>query len=523
MLPATAPAERVTPTGTGVPPPGPRAPRAAAAGAVLLLVALLLLMVVRLPWSGDLGMHAAVLERLRADLAHPGNPLVDEDTPSPYDSPWTVLLALVASATGWGTFSVLRLAALVDLVLLFSGVAAFVRTFTRERTAVPLALLCLVFLYGVRLFAWSGFPGLTSLCLSLAYPSTLALGLAFHLWALLRRAVAGARGTPAFLGLGLLLAWVLLTHQFTGAVAVLGAVAMLLGARPWPARAVWLRAGAGAALALALLACWPYYSFYALLGAGGLDAIHRPLYAHLAVRFCLVALGAAALAARLRRDRRDPLALFFGLGLVVFAAGGVTGHQAWGRILPAVLVPAQIALALETARRTVLLPLTAAALLVGAWTQAGALTYVLRPAAVPPVLRQASTIGLWPSIGWAAREVPKGETVLTDDYYALRMLPAYGPYTVAPAYPDVFLRDEKRRWAATHRYFAAATSRAERLGILKEYGVRWVLQKDGGPGLPQDDPVLRRAAGGPRGLVLSEVDPGGFGPVGGAAARAGAR
>ncbi|UQI49176.1 hypothetical protein M1P56_03090 [Streptomyces sp. HU2014] len=462
-------------------------------------------MVVRLPWSGDLGMHAAVLERLRADLFHPGNPLVDEDTPSPYHSPWMVLLALLASATGLGTFSVLRLAALVDLVLLVSGVAVFVRTFTRERAAVPLALLCLLCLYGVRLFAWSGFPGLTSLCLALAYPSTFALGLAFHLWALLRRAVAGAWRTPAFLGLGLLLAWVLLAHQFTGAVAVLGAVAMLLGARPWPARAVWLRAGAGAAVALVVPACWPYYSFYALLGTGGLDAIHRPLYAHLTARFCLVLLGAAALAARASRDRRDPLVLFFGLGLVVFAAGGVTGHQAWGRILPAVLVPAQVALALETARRAALVPLTAAALLVGAWTQAGVLTYVLRPAAVPPVLRQVRAVALWPSFAWAAREVPKGQTVLTDDYYALRMLPAYGAYTVAPAYPDVFLRDEGRRWEATHRYFAAATSRAERLGILKEYGVRWVVQRNGGPGLAPGDPVLRRVASGPRGLVLWEV------------------
>ncbi|MBO4276076.1 hypothetical protein, partial [Microbispora triticiradicis] len=132
------------------------------------------------------GMHAAVLERLRTDLFHPGNPLVDADTPSPYYSPWTVLLALLSSATGWSTFSVLRLAALVDLALLLTGVRAFVRTLSTRRAAVPLALLCLLFLYGVRLFAWSGVPGLTSLALTLAYPSAFAFGLSFHLWALLR-------------------------------------------------------------------------------------------------------------------------------------------------------------------------------------------------------------------------------------------------------------------------------------------------------------------------------------------------
>ncbi|MGW1073206.1 hypothetical protein [Streptomyces sp. NPDC002537] len=514
MPPAAAPAERTAPrAGAGTPRTRPVVPyRAAASAVLLLLTVLLLLMVVRLPWAGDLGMHAAVLERLRADPLHPGNPLVRADTSSPYYSPWTVLLALCASATGWGTFTVLRLAGLAGIVLLGTGVRAFVRTFTRAWAAVPLALLCVLLLHGVRLFAWSGFPGLVSLSLTLAYPSTLALGLAFHLWALLRGAVRGnGRGLPGFLGLGLLLACVLLSHQFTGAVAVLGAAAVLLGARPWPSAAVWLRLGAAAVLCVAVLACWPYYSFFSLLGAGGLDDIHRPLYEHLAAKFGLAALGAVALGARWWRDRRDPLVLFFALGLLAFAAGGLSGHQAWGRILPAVLLPAQLALAVETAAaadrrlRAALAPLTAAALLMGAWTQAGALSYVLRPTALPPVLRTVHAVAPWPRFDWAARAMSTGDTVMTDNYYALRMLPAYGPYTVAPAYPDVFLRDEHRRRAATRRYFLPAASRAERLGILEEYGVRWVLQRNGGPGLPPDDPALRRTAEGPGGFVLSEV------------------
>ncbi|MGW2368230.1 hypothetical protein ACWCZ5_21935 [Streptomyces sp. NPDC001667] len=512
MPPATAPAERTAPRTAGALRPDPRAPHRALAACVLLLAALLLLMVVRLPWAGDLGMHAAVLERLRADPLHPGNPLVHADTSSPYYSPWALLLALAASATGWGTFTVLRLGGLAALVLLGTGIGAFVRTFTRAWAAVPLALLCVLFLDGVRLFAWSGFPGLVSLSLTLAYPSTLALGLAFHLWAMLRGALAwSGRGLPRFLALGLLLACVLLVHQFTGAIAVLGAAAVLLGARPRPAAAVWVRVGAAAALAVAVLACWPYYSFFSLPGAGALDAIHRPLYDHLATKFGLAALGVPALAARWWRDRRDPLVIFFALGLLVFAAGGLAGHQAWGRILPAALLPAQLALAIEladgTARRlrAALVPLTAAALLAGAWTQAGALSYVLRPAALPPPLRRVHTVALWPRFDWAARAMPPGATVMTDNYYALRTIPAYGPYTVAPAYPDVFLRDGTRRRDATRRYFSPAASRAERLGILKEFGARWVLQRTGGPGLPPDDPALRRAARGPGGFVLSEV------------------
>ncbi|MFG2524442.1 hypothetical protein [Streptomyces sp. NPDC048527] len=46
---------------------------------------------------------------------------------------------------------------------------------------------------------------------------------------------------------------------------------------------------------------------------------------------------------RIRRDRRDPLVIFFALGAVVHVAGGVTDHTSWGRVLPAVFVLAQSA------------------------------------------------------------------------------------------------------------------------------------------------------------------------------------
>ncbi|MGK5638877.1 hypothetical protein ACSNOK_11275 [Streptomyces sp. URMC 126] len=488
--------------------------------AALLPAALLLATAVRLPWAGDLGMHAAVVERLRADLPHPGHPLVDADVPSPYYSPWMVLLALLAAASGASAPAVLHLAALVGLVALGTGVRAFVRTLTGRRAAVPLALLCVLFLYGTRLFAWSGMPGLTSLALTVAYPSTLALGLALHLWALVRRAVAGRWGMVRFLWLGLLFALVLLVHQFTGAVAALGVVSVLLGARPLSSRAVWIRVGAAVALAGAVLAGWPYYPFTALFGADGLEAIHRPLHQHLVPKFWLVTLGIVALGARWWRDRRDPLVLLFALGAAVFAAGGLSGHWSWGRILPAVLLPAQLALAVEAveaveragragrgrAAGRVFAGATAVALVTGAWTQAGAVAYVLPDRAARFVRAHVPSIAPWPSFAWAGERVPAGETVMTDDYYALRMLPAYGPYTVAPAYPDVFLPDERERRAVTRRYYAPSATRAQRLGALREYGARWVLQKDGGPGLPPDDPALRRAARGPGGLMLLEVE-----------------
>ncbi|MEU3523201.1 hypothetical protein AB0E62_04925 [Streptomyces sp. NPDC038707] len=488
----------------------PRDPAAArsgrnwAQGAVALVLVLLLLVVVRLPWAGDLGMHAATVERLRHSLSHPGNPLIDADTPSPYYSPWTLLLGTVAKLTGLPVFGVLRLAAVVALAVLVTGVHRFVRTLTAHRAAPAVALLCLLFLWGPAAFTWSGFVGLRSLALTVAYPSVCALGLAFHFWAWLTRAVRSAAGWGAGLGLGVLWAVILLCHQFTGVVATLGGLALVAAARP--ARGTLLRLGAGLLLGVLVLGLWPYYDFFALFSAGGdLEAVHRPLYRNPAGRFGYVLLGVVALGVRLRRDRRDPLVLFFLLGALVAAAGWLTGHYSWGRALPAALIPAQLAAALEAvsatrraARRGWACALTVL-LLAGAWTQAGTIGYVVGGDALPGAVAGRYRAP-WAGYEWAARAgVRYGDVVMARKFPA-RQLPAYGAYTVAPGYPDVFLPDAGRRQEAVERYFSAGTRPAERREILREYGVRWVV--DGAPA-----PWLQEAAVGPDGDVLYRVVP----------------
>ncbi|WP_051905152.1 hypothetical protein, partial [Streptomyces bicolor] len=312
-----------------------------------LVVVLLLLVIVRLPWAGDLGVHAATVQRLRHSLVDPGNPLVDADTPSPYYSPWTLVLGFLARVTGFSVFVVLRVGAVVALGLLVTGVWRYVRTLSAHRAAPALAVLCLVFLWGTSLFTWSGFLGLNSLALTVSYPSVFALGSAFHLWAWLAGAVRARAvgGWGTWLGLGVLWAGILLCHQFSGVVASLGALAVVVAARP--GRQVWPRVAGGLAVGVGVLWGWPYYDFFALFEAGGeLEAVHRGLYRDLVGRYWLVLLGVAALVSRWVRDRWDPLVLFFALGVVVVGVGGVSGHYSWGRALPAVVIPAQVAAAL---------------------------------------------------------------------------------------------------------------------------------------------------------------------------------
>ncbi|MET8460004.1 hypothetical protein [Streptomyces parvulus] len=474
------------------------------AGAALVLL-LLVLVVVRLPWIGDLGMHAATLQRLRHDLLHPGNPLVDADTPSPYYSPWTVPLGWLAGVTGFSVFTVLRIGAVVSLAVLVTGVWRYARTLSARPAVPPLALLALVLLWGTTEFSWSGFLGLHSLALTVAYPSVLALGLAFHLWAWLTR----ARGWGAWLGCGVLWAVILLVHQYSGIVASLGALAVVIGARH-AGRRVWARVAGGLALGVAVLWVWPYYDIFALFGAGdGMDEVHRSLYRDLWARYWLVLVGVAALVVRWRRDRRDVLVLFFALGLLVFAAGGVSGHWSWGRVLPAAVIPAQLAVAVEVGEagrrlvRGVWAGVLGVALVVGAWGQVGVLGFAVGREALPGVLAEKYREP-WEGYGWITRWVGYGDVVMAREFPS-RLIPATGAYTVAPGYTDFFLDDEGERVGAVRRYFSVGVegvSGSVRRGIEREYGVRWVV--DRGVGVRGDE-GLRVVRRGPGGWVLYAV------------------
>ncbi|MFB9352644.1 hypothetical protein ACFFUA_35470 [Streptomyces heliomycini] len=485
--------------------------RAAVLVAAGLVLVLLVLVIVRLPWLGDLGMHAATVQRLRHSPLAPGNPLVDADTPSPYYSPWMLLLGTVARLSGLSVFVVLRLAAAAGLALLVTGVWRYVRTLSAHRAAPALALLSLLLLWGTTPLRWSGFLGLESLALTVSYPSTFTLGLAFHFWAWLTGVLRREAGWPAWLGPGALWAVILLCHQFSGVVATVGAAATVLAARR-PGRAVWPGLGAGLLVGAGVLGAWPYYDFFALFGAGsGLEAVHRVLYEQPVARFWLVLPGVAALVARGRRERRDPLVVFFALGTAVVAAGWLSGHYSWGRALPAVLIPAQLAAALEVVGgvgkvgvgrrrlRAGWTVLPAGALLLGGWAQAGALGYVVPRGVLPAVVEDRYRVP-WTGYHWITPWVRYGDVVMAEGR-AARQVPAYGPYTVAPGYPDFFLPDEARRGAATGVYFAEGTPGAVRRGIEREYGVRWVVA---GPGDPAGA-GLRVVARGPEGEVLYAV------------------
>ncbi|MFI9339684.1 hypothetical protein ACIG0D_00160 [Streptomyces sp. NPDC052773] len=446
----------------------------------------------RVPLCCDAGQHAAVVERLRADLLHPRHPTADlPGAGSPYYSPYAVLQGAFARLAGLSGWEVVRLAGPVNLLVLLTGLNRFVRVLTPRPWAPVLALAAMTLLWGVERAWWSGWLSLMSMTGTLPYPSALAIGLTFWAWTWTGTRARDGRpvrfvgpgGLPSwtgYAGLGAVYGLILLVHPITSVAAVLGAVALVAGwQRGWrPAVAGrWALAG-GAALLVG--AVWPYFDVFALTGDTSVDAMHRRLYLDLGGRFGLALLGLPALWLRARRESwRDPLVLMFALEVAVVAYGWFSGHYTYGRILGLTLVPLQFALAVELAAPRPW-PVWRRALAVVAAGAACVAFLAVHAGAVVP--RSLDPVGFaqpprWPSYGWAAEYIEPGEVVITDGYYAVHAIAGHGPNLAAPTWPDAAVdeRERLRRVAAVQAYLDPASTPAERAAIARRYAVRWLL------------------------------------------------
>ena len=452
-----------------------------------LFVVLLTVIALRRPWAGDFGLHAAVIERLREDLLHPGNPQVDADVQSPYFSPYMVVLALVARLTGVSGVTVLTVAAPFCAALLLYALGRFVRLFTDNRWAPVFVLAAALLLWGSKVPAFSGFLTLSGLPLMTPYPSTIAMALMLLCWVV----AASALHTPTlprWLSVGALGASVVLVHPFTAVETVLGVVAFVVSAIPNLRRPHLVGMLAGGALAAVVVVAWPYFSIFGFLAqATDMDAIHGSLYTDFSLRYGFgLVLGLPAVALRLRRSPLDPLGWLSLLAGAAVLYGGVTGHYAWGRVWPVLMLSLQTALVLELLRarkpaslRAGWAVAIAAGCAAGILFQYGNLLLVLPPEQLSRHARQVHHVVPADRYQWAGRHLTSREIVAVANQRAARMLLRDGVRFVVPPWPEPSLDDIPRRTADQKAMLDVGTPGPQRRRLFTSYRVDWVLDVAG--------------------------------------------
>jgi hypothetical protein len=178
---------------------------------------------------------------------------------------------------------------------------------------------------------------------------------------------------------------------------------------------------------------------------------------------------------RLRRNRRDALALFaLALGgLVVF--GGISGASSYGRLLSHAVLMLQVILAdvaLTLEERVAARPGAATARPAFAAGLVALLVGVGWGAVVPTLVESWRGDLNW--LGFLGHEVGEQDVVLTDpdtSWY----VPAFGGKVVAFPMHLPFAPDHADRLRAAERFFERGVSVEERRGILERYRVSYLL------------------------------------------------
>ncbi|MFJ9713068.1 hypothetical protein [Streptomyces sp. NPDC101234] len=392
----------------------------------------------RVPPCCEAGQHAAAVERLRVGLA------------AGAVSPYVLAQGALARLTGLTGWQLLRVCGPVNLLVLLTGLGRLVRVLTPRPWAPVLALGFMAVLWGTEPGRGAGSLALLPLSGSLGYPSAFALGLTFWAWALtgtrardLRRVryvgPSGLRSLSGYAALGALYGVVALIDPVTGVGAGAGAVAFAAGwQRGWRG-AVWGRWGLMCTVAAGVSGCGAHAQLLPqpydgpagrcwlalLLGVPALWLRARRAAGQVSGR---AAAGVSRQAAAGVKRRavwlaawREPLVLLFALECLVTAYG-------FGTLLGLALLAPQCALAVELAAER---PWPGWRRALGWAAACGACLGFLAAQAGAVVPRSVDPVGFaqpprWPSYDWAARHIGPGEPVVTDAYYAVRLLPGYG-------------------------------------------------------------------------------------------------
>jgi hypothetical protein len=458
-------------------------------------------------WGIDAWEHHRVLKALAEDPWQTENPTLATRDPSARYSPYFLTWAVFSRATGIDAFKALSAAAAVNTLLLFLGMAALLKSFGEARSASATIPVMLGLYGGVP--AHSNSWALSDLPWHEVNPSAFSFATALFVLALFvrfERMGWKSIGLPLIV---VLLAVSLLDHVISGTFGLLGMGVLALTAprrdRPRLLAAVLLIALG----ALALCSTWPWYSFWKAATIKLPAFFINPFVNYEAItRWCVPALVLSVLALTLRDNSVVRLLLVLGyacygvgviamvlpasspgvgavsrlplLGLIYFHMTlGIFAHHrglfqpaTWPKRLRALLGeqgPEVAMPALETLFAVTL----AYFLLPQVWTVLTA-PHLARRYVATLVGRESKQVPIKPVFDRLMQPIGPKDVVLSDES-TMWVIPSSKGRIVSSLHGELFVPDQDIRHQDVAAFFAPETSDRERIDLIRQYGVEWIV------------------------------------------------
>ncbi len=441
-------------------------------------------------WYGDFWEHSAVVAAFVANPLHPSHPFFDLPAPHAFLSPYHLLIALFARATGLDVTNSLALFGVINYCLLAWALFCYIRSFAGNAASRSsfYALLFILFLWGTNPWGHSGFLHFELIADVLPYASSFATAVSFFALAI---GFGGIRLSTAWRAIAVTVMGtiVLLSHPLTFVFLATGLFCQCL--QP-DAKTVAHRASR-VAIALgvcgALGALWPYYSIIDLMAGAG-DIYHSSnliMYVDALQRIWPVLVLSPLMLGALREARQRTILCHIAALVLIYALGYLSGKYSYGRDITFIVILAQILIGHHVAKMETRLDAShpemadRLRILLAAGLLASAVTWLLptftRSMTVINSLRigrQVSNQQMYANLTFLPRFVKPGEVVLSDIETSW-VVPTFSGKVIAGLHAQAFVGDYEKRALDLNRFFDSKSDDKDRQAIVESYRPTFLL------------------------------------------------
>jgi alpha-1,6-mannosyltransferase len=441
-------------------------------------------------WYGDFWEHSAVVAAFMANPLHPSHPLFDLSAPHAFQSPYHLLVAMVARATAMDVVDCLALFGVINFGLIASGLFYYISSFAgRDASRSSFyALLCILFLWGTNPWGYSGFLHFDQLADVLPYASTFAMAISFFVLAIgfCQFETFAAWRTVAVIAMGSI---VLLSHPLTFVFLASGLFCQCLV----PGTTMLVRRVARVTIEIsacaALSALWPYYSIVALLTGAG--SVYHPsnlgMYVDVLPRIWPILVLSPLLLGSIGEARQRTILFHMAALILIYCLGYISGNYSYGRDITFVAMLAQILIGHRVARIEAQFEAThpsgagLARIVFAAVLVACSVTWLLptftRSLTVLNSLRigrQVSNQQMYGNLTFLPQFVQPGEVVLADVETSW-LVPTFAGKIIAGLHAQAFVADHDQRLSDLNRFFDPQSTESDRQSIVATYRPSFLL------------------------------------------------
>lgn len=429
-------------------------------------------------WSNDFWEHAAVVRELSANLFHPSNPIINENIPHAFFSPYSLLVALFSILSGANAVVSLEFFAFFNLVFFIYSFYLFCKNiFTEKQQLIAFwGLLFILFFWGIYPIYWSGFYHIMVLGYVLPYPSTFVIALSFMTLAILAGAIKKKISILKIVILVLLCTIAFITHPMTAVFLFAGIISTALVFSNYSVKKFFLWSGIIIAPAILLSFLWPYFNVLDLLFARNPDFENdsKTIYTELFPRYWPVLFALPGIIIfRKERSYQFLIILLFSLILVI-SAGWILKSYGGARLFACVVITAHLITACtimlflpgKKKFQKIYLIILGAAFIVSVFMNG------------TDLIKTSKFNSIWVEdyrkYEFLRNCVAADELILSDEstnWY----IPAFGGKVISSRHPLYWVKDLEERRNATKSFFDTLTSDSSRTDIIKKYNPDYIL------------------------------------------------